>query len=494
MLDLASMSGRTPTHYLTLLDGAWCSGGADRWIEDRNPADPRDLIGLTPALDATEVDHVIGAAAAALSSWRATSAVDRGRILLAAAAIIRTDAPVIAAAITREMGKTIGEATAEVGATADFLEFYAGLGRLPYGDVIPDARPDVLTRTEQEPLGVVLAITPWNDPLLTPARKLGPALITGNTVVLKTATETPLAAMYLASALHQAGLPAGVLNVVTGRATEVAESLTSDPRVSGITFTGSTPVGMAIRAAVVGRNVRVQTEMGGKNAAVVLADADLDHAARTIAAAAFAQAGQRCTATSRLIVERSVGEALVEKIVTHARALRVGAGADMATGMGPIASEAQLEVVLDMVAQARREGARPLCGGERLTDGRHAGGYFVAPTVLDRVTRDMTIWREEAFGPVLAVIEVSGLDEAIEAVNDSSFGLAASIFTRDLRSAHLFSSAVEAGQVAVNLPTSGWAPHLPFGGFGLSGSPFKEQGLGALQFYTRTKTIAVGFP
>jgi aldehyde dehydrogenase (NAD+) len=493
MPGLAGGAAEMPPRYMTLLDGEWRAGAADRWIEDRNPADTRDLIGLAPALDAREAAEAVGAARAALGGWRATSAVDRGRILLAAAGEIRERAPQIAAEITREMGKTLAEATAETAATADFLEFYGGLGRLPYGDVVPDPRPGVHTRTEREPIGVVLAITPWNDPLLTPARKLGPALIAGNTVVLKTATETPLIALRLAAALQDAGLPRGVLNLVTGRSSEVADALVSDPRVSGITFTGSTPVGMAIRAAVADRNIRVQTEMGGKNAAVVLADADLDLAARTIAAAAFGQAGQRCTATSRLVVDPSVRERLVERVVAHARSLRVGAGADPRTGMGPITSERQMESVLESIAEATRAGARVLCGGHRLTDGAHGCGHFVAPTVLGDVGRGMAIWREEVFGPVLAVVEATGLDAAIEAVNDTSFGLSAAIYTRDLRAAHRFSEGAETGQVAVNLPTSGWAPHLPFGGFGLSGSGFKEQGLVALDFYTRTKTIAVGF-
>jgi aldehyde dehydrogenase (NAD+) len=332
-----------------------------------------------------------------------------------------------------------------------------------------------------------------DDPVLTPARKLGPALISGNTVVLKTATETPVTALYLAAALHDAGLPNGVLNVVTGRASQVGAALTGDPRVAAITFTGSTPVGMAVRAAVVRRNVRVQTEMGGKYPSVVMADADLDHAARTITTAAFAQTGQRCTATSRLIVEAAVREPFLERLVAHARALRVGSGLEEETNMGPVASGSQMESVLEMIAEAKQAGAVPVCGGDRLSEGPYERGYFVAPTVLDQVRTDMPLWREEVFGPVVAVTAVSGLDEAIKAANDTSFGLSAAIFTRDLRAAQVFASEVNTGQVAVNLPTSGWAPHLPFGGFALSGSPFKEQGLNALQFYTRTKTIAVGF-
>jgi aldehyde dehydrogenase (NAD+) len=338
---------------------------------------------------------------------------------------------------------------------------------------------------------VVLAITPWNDPLLTPARKLAPALAAGNAVVLKPSTDTPLVAVHLARALADAGLPPEVLSVVTGRGADIGGALLDDERLAAVTFTGSNEVGDTLLAAVGPRNVRVQTEMGGKNAAVVLADADLDLAAETVVSAAFAQAGQRCTATSRLIVDAAVEAPLLERILSRVSALILGAGLDPTTTLGPVVSRRHRDSVLGHVARAVEQGATLLSGGG-VPDGQAlVHGCFVEPTVVAGVERHMDLWREEVFGPVLAVTTVQGFDEAIEAVNDSAYGLAAAVFTRDLGAAHAFLDRADVGQAAVNLPTSGWDVHHPFGGFRASGSPFKEQGREALHFYTRVKTCAV---
>jgi aldehyde dehydrogenase (NAD+) len=349
----------------------------------------------------------------------------------------------------------------------------------------------VFTFTVREPLGVVIAIAPWNDPALTPARKMAPALIAGNTVVLKPATLTPLSAWHLMRALHDAGMPRGVVNLVTGPARATGDPLIGPPAVRAITFTGSTAVGLDLQAKVAGRNIRVQTEMGGKNALVVLRDADPLLAAELAASAGFGQSGQRCTATSRVIVESPAREAFVSAFLERTKQITVGPGLDEATTMGPVVDQSQLTTTLEAVESGRREGARVLFGGERLAGARYDQGFFVAPTILDRVAPTMGVAQEEIFGPVVAVMEAADVMQAIELVNNTRYGLSAAVVTRSLAAAHAFAKGVETGCVAVNLPTVGWDVHTPFGGFKDSGSPYKEHGIEGLQFYTRVKTVAM---
>jgi aldehyde dehydrogenase (NAD+) len=320
---------------------------------------------------------------------------------------------------------------------------------------------------------------------------VAPALADGNAVVLKPASDTPLIALELTRALLDAGLPPEAISTITGRASDIGDALVDAAEIDAITFTGSTDVGLALQRRVAGRNLRVQCEMGGKNAAIVLADADLDLAAQTIAAAGFAQAGQRCTATSRVLVDASVKDALVERLVAIANAMTPGPSLDAQTIVGPMVSRNQQSGVIEHIATARNEGAVVLVGGDEGVGDILELGCYVLPTVVDNVSPTMKIWREEVFGPVIAVLAVNTLDEAIELANDSDYGLSAALFTRSLASSEQFLQIIDAGQAAVNLPTSGWDVHQPFGGFKLSGSPFKEQGLAALGFYTRTKTCAV---
>ncbi|WBB89886.1 aldehyde dehydrogenase family protein [Verrucosispora sp. WMMC514] len=477
----------------TLVAGEWrgATQGAD--LEVRDPADLREVVARVPALTATDIDSAYAAAIRGARAWGRTSGLDRGAVLLRTASLLRDRSAPIVADLVREMGKTRAEASIELTKAADFFEYYGGLARSATGYSLNDGRPGTTTSVRYEPVGVVLAITPWNDPLLTPARKLAPALACGNAVLLKPATDTPLVSVRLARALVDAGLPAEVLSVLTGRGADISAALLDDPRLAAVTFTGSNEVGAAIHASVSGRNLRVQTELGGKNATVVLADADLTLAADTIVAAAFAQAGQRCTATSRVIVDRRVSAGLLQLLRTRVRALALGPGGEPGTAMGPVINERHRVAVLDHVNAAVAAGATVAEGGTAPDGERLAHGCFVRPTILTGVTADMDIWREEVFGPVLALLEVDGFDEAVAAVNDSEFGLAAALFTRDLSHANLFLDRADTGQVAVNLPTSGWDVHHPFGGFKASGSPFKEQGTEALHFYSRVKTCAVRF-
>lgn len=473
-----------------LIDGQWVEGAADQF-DDLNPADLTQVVAQVPAMSAREAVEACRGAAKAYDEWRSTSVIERGDILFGAARLLRDRGSQIARDITSEMGKTINESTAEVAGAANFLEYFASFGRQPWGDRLPYRAPGVEAYTRREPVGVVLAVSPFNDPLLTPARKLGPALISGNTVVLKAASDSPLASMHLAAALHDAGLPAGVVNTVTGSPSVVGDALVDCDVLNAITFTGSSAVGHEIARRLAGRGVRLQTEMGGKNGALVLADADVESAAATIGNAAFAQAGQRCTSTSRVVVMDSIFDEFVERLAAYASGLRVGDGLDTSTQMGPVVNERHLhEVLRDLEAAVAAE-ATVITGGERLVGKELDRGCFVAPTVLTCRRTSDALWQEEIFGPVLAVYRAHSEEEAHAAMLDTRYGLSAAVFTNRLDAANRFIDKMDTGQVAVNLSTAGWDVHLPFGGFRDSGSAFKEQGEQALQFYTRVKTVAM---
>jgi len=472
---------------LNLVDGEWQSG--PNQLEVRNPADTRELVATVPSMDARDVHAAFEAAERAAATWRDASAVDRGRVLLRAAQLLRDRRTELSRTLTLEMGKTLAEADGEVGKAADFFEYYGSLGRSERGSLLSHENPEVLSWTVHEPLGVVLAITPWNDPLLTPARKLAPALIAGNSVVLKPASDTPVIAIELARVLHDAGLPPGVLNTVTGAGREIGGALVDHPALKAVSFTGSNDVGAVLKESLANRDVRLLAELGGKNAAVVLADADLERSVASIAAAAFAQAGQRCTAASRVLVQREVLAEVRDGLVKAAEAHVVGSGSDPGVSMGPLVSPSQRDSVVGFVDRALGNGARRATSAKWLAPSEH--GCFVAPTVLTDVDTSMEIWTEEVFGPVVTLVAFDTLEEAINLVNASRYGLAAAVYTSDLDSAHAFAARADVGQVAVNLPTSGWDVHMPFGGFKSSGSGHKEQGVEGLDFYRKTKTVAL---
>ena len=455
----------------------------------RNPADTRELVATVPSMDASGVRAAFEAAERAVAAWRNTSQVDRGRVLLRAAALLRERQSDLSRTLTLEMGKTLAEASGEVAKAADFFEYYGGLGRAERGSLLSHENPEVMSWTVHEPLGVVLAITPWNDPLLTPARKVAPALIAGNTVVLKPASDTPVIAIELARVLQDAGLPPGVLNTITGAGRTIGAALLEYPALKAVSFTGSNEVGDSLKASLAGRDVSLLAELGGKNAAVVMADADLDSAIASIAAAAFAQAGQRCTATSRVLVARDVLAEVRDGLVRAAAAHVLGPGVEPGVSMGSLVSPAQRDSVVGFIDRALQSGATQATRAEWVPPNEH--GCFVAPTVLTDVDTSMEIWTEEVFGPVVALVAFDTLEEAIDLVNASQYGLAAAVYTSDLHAAHEFAARADVGQVAVNLPTSGWDVHMPFGGFKASGSGHKEQGLEGLDFYRKTKTVAL---
>lgn len=476
-------------HLNNLVDGEFSESKDKTRIEVHDPAQPGRLVGSVPAMSATDLEDVYSAAERGAKTWKAMGSLARGAVLLRAAELIRQRKSDLVETIVAEMGKTRAEATGEVTKTAEFFDYYGGMGRDDFGQFLPDGRSGTFAARFVEPLGVVLLITPWNDPCLTPARKLGPALIAGNAVIIKPATVTPLITLELAGILHEAGLPAGALGTVTGRGSAIGDALLEFDVLKAVSFTGSTSVGKGLQATLAGRGVRVQTEMGGKNAAVIMDDADLEATIPTVVAGAFAQAGQRCTATSRLIVHSAIAGRVRELISTAVKGLTVAPGTTDGADLGPVVDHGAQESIQGHVRRAMDQGAEMLA--RNVLDSQVASeGHFVAPTFLG-ITTSHDIWSEEVFGPVLGMVEVDTLDEAIDLVNDSAYGLSSCIFTRDLGTAFDFVERVDTGQVSVNQPTTGWDIHHPFGGFKDSGSGFKEQGHDALSFYTRIKAAAV---
>jgi acyl-CoA reductase-like NAD-dependent aldehyde dehydrogenase len=465
-------------------------GQDDAEMQDRDPADQRTVLASYRLMSSAQVEELVEVVGGS-TSWRRTPTIERGAVLLRSALYLRSNKDRFAATISSENGKTVREATVEVEKSADFFEFYGGLARAPQGYLLADARPSTYARVLPEPIGLVLAICPWNDPLLTPARKLAPALLAGNHVLLKPARDTPLAALVLEEALLAGGLPPDAVGVLICSSGTLQDAVLDDPRLAGVTFTGSTEVGTDLRRRLSSSNVRLQTEMGGKNAAIVTGDADVKRAVEAILAGAFGQAGQRCTATSRLLVTGDVYDELVDALVAGVEGIEIGPGSDPASTMGPLITMSHRGDVDAHVRTAVAEGGEVLSGGSVPDHARLAHGCYYEPTLVAAPELTMAIWRDEVFGPVLAVHQVDSFDEAIAAANNSIYGLAAAVYTTSLETAERAITELDAGQVSVNLPTSGWDVHEPFGGFKESGSAFKEQGLPALQFYTRLKTAAI---
>jgi len=473
------------------INGEWRGSSTGETVASVNPANRHDIVGLVPNSGRDDLESAVAAADAARKAWRKLAGPARGQILYKVADILESRLEDIAETMTREMGKTFGEAKGETARGVALLRYYAGEGMRKIGDVIPSTDAGALMFTTRVPLGVVGVITPWNFPVAIPVWKIAPALVYGNTVVWKPATETAVTAAKIAACFHDAGLPAGVLNLVIGSGSVIGQGIAEHPGIHGITFTGSNGVGKRIAQAAVARGAKYQLEMGGKNPVIVLKDADLELAVNATISGGLRSTGQKCTATSRVIVEKEIFPAFREKLLEKIAALKVGDGMDASTWLGPCASESQMETVLGYIREGVEEGAELLCGGERLSEGEMANGFFVAPTVFDRVTPDMTIFREEIFGPVLALVQADNLEEALRLANDSEYGLSASIFTRDIGSILTFIQDMEAGLVRVNEETAGVELQAPFGGMKSSSSHSREQGTAAIEFYTAIKTVFV---
>ncbi len=481
-------------NYSNFIGGDWVGAKSGRTFKNLNPADHREFVAEYPLSGHDDAAQAIASAQAAFPAWAATTPPARGRILSKTSQLLEARKAELAEILTREEGKTLAEATGEVQRAADIFRFFGGLSYTLGGSTIPHDLPGNLLFTRREPLGVVGLITPWNFPVAIPAWKLAPALLSGNAVVLKPASQSPALALELARTLAEAGLPKGVLNVVIGEGRAVGGELATHPAIAALSFTGSYAVGSQIYQQLALRMVRAQMEMGGKNPTIVLADADLDLAARLVAIAGFGLTGQACTATSRVIIERPVVEAFTTKLVEKARAIVVGNGLKNGVTMGPVVSQAQLDGNLNYLQIAQQEGATVAHGGARLTEGDLAHGFFMQPAVLGNVKPAARIACEEVFGPVVGIIPVENFDEALTVANSVHVGLSASIVTRDLKKAMLYAERIEAGVVKINQISTGLALQAPFGGVKKSSTDsFKEQGPGAIEFYSKLKTVYLDY-
>ena len=480
--------------YENFIGGQWVSAVSGKTFSTVNPADTRETIAHYSQGGSADFAAATAAASNAFPKWAALTPVARGRVLSKAAQILESRKAELANLLTREEGKTLAEAAGEVGRAVDIFRFYGGLSYVVGGQTLPHDLPGNLLMTRREPLGVVALITPWNFPIAIPAWKLVPALLCGNTLVLKPASQAPAMALELARVLAEAGLPAGVLNVVAGEGKAFGAEIASNPAIQALSFTGSHKVGSGLYQSLAPRMIRVQLEMGSKNPTLVLADADLDLAARLVATAGFGLTGQACTATSRVIVERAVLENFTDKLVALAKSWKVGSGLSAGVQMGPAVNADEFEGNFQAIRQAQAEGARLIWGGERLSEGEMAHGYFMQPTVLGDVTPSMTIAQEEVFGPVVAVLGVDSFDEAISVANGVPDGLSASLVTRDFKKALQYAERIECGVVKVNQISTGLALQAPFGGVKNSSTDtFREQGTAALDFYSRSKTVYLDY-
>jgi acyl-CoA reductase-like NAD-dependent aldehyde dehydrogenase len=471
------------------IGGEWVAPSTGSFAPNRNPANLDDVLGEYPVSGRADADSAIAAARGAFPGWSGTPAPARGRILWRAVELFRARLDEIGRVLCREEGKTLAEAKGEIQKGINLFEFYAGEGFRTHGKTLPSETRQQLTFTLRQPLGVVALITPWNFPFAIPAWKSAPALVTGNTVVMKPASGTPGTATLIAEVLSEAGLPKGVFNLVTGPGGAVGNALVDHPDVRAVSFTGSNSVGMALNERAAKRGIRVTCEMGGKNPAVVLDDADLELAAQGILQGAYGSTGQRCTATSRVIAQRGIAGKLVEALAAGARRLKVGDGLEAGIEMGPAVDEGQLATDLDYIRIAQEEGAKLVAGGKRLEGGAYDKGFFVEPTLFAGVKPQMRIHQEEVFGPVVAVVEVGDFEEALAAANGVEFGLSASIYTRDSNLAMKFVERAEVGMVHVNNPTVGGEAQLPFGGWKATGVGEREMAEEGAEFFTQLKTV-----
>ncbi len=477
----------TIPHFANYINGEWVSSGKS--FDNRNPANTDEIVGTFAKGSAADVDAAAAAAEAAFAGWANMPAPARGNILFKAADILEKKFDQLGAEMTREEGKTLPEAKGEVRRAINIFRYFAAEGSRMNGVMVPSERERVHVFAVRKPIGVVGLVTPWNFPIAIPAWKMAPALICGNTIVVKPASASPLCAWRLVEALHEAGIPKGVVNFVAGSGGELGAALVNAKPVKAISFTGSNDVGHWIHAEASKRRMRIQLEMGGKNPTIVLADADLKSAVENVCNAAFFSTGQKCTATSRAIVEDGIYDAFVAALVERTKKLKVGDGMQAGIDIGPCVDKGQLETVLKYIGIAKSEGGEPLCGGNQLTGEGYDKGYFVEPTIFADVKPEHTLAKEEVFGPVLAILRAKDFDDAMRIANDTPFGLSSSIQTSNLSKALDYVYRAEAGLLTINLPSAGVEYQLPFGGTKDSSFGPKEQGPAAFDFYSDFKTV-----
>jgi aldehyde dehydrogenase (NAD+) len=489
---MTSLTTATPTCY-NFIDGEWVSSVSGKLFENRNPANTSDLIGLFQQSVAADAVRAVDAAHRAYQHWRLVPAPKRAELLFRVAQLLAERKEALARDMTREMGKVLDETRSDVQEAIDMTYFIAGEGRRQYGQTVPSELRDKFAMSIRQPVGVAAIITPWNFPMAIPSWKIIPALVCGNTVVFKPATLTPLSALNFVKILEEAGIPRGVVNLVTGGGGDVGNALLVSDAVRIVSFTGSTDVGRIVSTQAAPSFKKVHLEMGGKNVVMVMDDANLDLAVEGCLWGGFGTSGQRCTAASRVVVHQTVYRRFLDQFVERARALRVGDGLEPSTQMGPSISQGQLETVTKYVQIGSQEGARLVCGGHPLSSGAHANGYFHEPTIFADVQPAMRIAQEEIFGPVVSVIPCKSFEDAVVVGNGVQYGLSASIYTQDVNRAFSAMRDMYTGIFYVNAPTIGAEVHLPFGGTKSTGNGHREAGTAALDVFSEWKSVYVDF-
>jgi len=479
--------------YKNFIDGEWLEASTGQTFENRNPADTRDVVGIFQRSGKADVEAAIAAAKRAFAKWRLVPAPRRAEIIYRAAEMLMERKEDCARDMTREMGKILKETRGDVQEAVDTAYYMAGEGRRMFGPTTPSELPNKFAIAVRQPIGVCGMITPWNFPMAIPSWKLLPALVCGNTCVIKPAQDTPLSTFNLVRVLYDAGLPRGVVNIVTGFGSEVGTPITEHADVKAISLTGSSAVGRIVGTTAAKSFKHCSLELGGKNPMIVLDDANLDLAIEGGLWGGFGTTGQRCTATSRIIVQKGIYSEFVEQYVERAKALKVGNGLDETIEMGPAINENQLKTDLSYVDIGKAEGARLKCGGNRLDKGEYQNGYFMEPTVFVDVDRKMRIAQEEIFGPVVSIIACDDLEDAIEIANGIDYGLSSALYTKDVNKAFVAMRDLHAGITYINAPTIGAEVHLPFGGVKATGNGHREGGLGAIDFFSEWKSIYVDY-
>ncbi len=475
------------------INGEWVEARQGRTFEDRNPANTAELIGIFPSSTKEDVDDAVDAAKAAFAKWRLFPAPRRAEILYRTAETLIKRKEELARDMTREMGKPVSETRGDVQEAIDMTYYMAGEGRRLFGQTVPSELPNKFAMSVRDPLGVVGMITPWNFPMAIPSWKIMPALICGNTVVIKPAEDTPLSAYNLVQILVESGLPSGVVNVVHGMGPDAGAPLVTHPGVTAVSFTGSTETGRLVNQACAATSKPCHLEMGGKNIIIVMDDANLELAVEGAVWGGFGTSGQRCTAASRVAIHKKVYKEFLDLFSARTKALKLGDGLDPDTDVGPVVNEIQLQTVMKYVEIGKSEGAKVVAGGSRAESDGLAKGWYVQPTIFGDVEPGMRIAQEEIFGPVVAAIPFSTFDDAIEIANNVKYGLSASIYTRDVNNAFRAMRDLETGIVYVNAPTIGAEIQLPFGGTKGTGNGHREAGTAAIDFYSEWKTLYVDF-
>ena len=488
------LGGSNPTKVLkNFIDGEWVESSTGETFEDRNPADTRDVVGIFQKSGKADADAAVDAAKRAFAKWRLIPAPRRAEIVFRAAEILIDRKEDCAREMTREMGKVLNETRGDVQEAIDAAYYNAGEGRRLFGPTVPSELPNKFAMAIRQPIGVCGMITPWNFPMAISSWKLLPAIVCGNTCVIKPAQDTPLSTFNLVRALTDAGLPKGVINIVAGYGPEAGFPLVQHADVRAVSFTGSSAVGKTIGTTAAQSFKHCSLELGGKNPMIVLDDANLNLAIEGGLWGGFGTTGQRCTATSRIIVQKGVYREFVERYVDRARKLKVGNGLDETVEMGPAINERQLKTDLEYVSIGQDEGAKMVCGGNRLDKGDYQYGWFMEPTVFTDVDPKMRIAQEEIFGPVVSIIPCDDLDDAIEIANGIEYGLSSSLYTKDVNRAFTAMRDLYTGITYINAPTIGAEVHLPFGGTKATGNGHREGGIGAVDFYTEWKAIYVDY-